>query len=178
MGNIMAFNASGRPISVGNRLCDFASFLATRCGHQVERRDLHEAMSFCSGCGYCNTHDGCTLQDDLFPRMAQCDGFIFTAPIYFGGISGPAKAWIDRLYAMMDGDFKPRHPGKKVLAIYTQGDPRGQLFRQSIELTNHVFRMCGWEVVDSIIVPGVGDGADYAVSPELTHRIEQAVAKL
>ena len=155
MGNILAFTSSGRADSISSRLVQIAADHAARSGHAVHIIDLTAPqLHCCTGCGYCRTADGCTIDDTLFQDITNCDGIIVGLPIYFSGIAGQAKVWLDRLYAMIDARFVPRHPGKKVLAIYTQGDGNEKAFNPAINAANYVFRLCGWKQIGSILCAG------------------------
>ena len=78
---------------------------------------------------------------------------------------------------MMDANFIPRHPGKKVIAIYAQGDPREQAFAAAISSANYVFRMCGWNLLDSILCAGTS-AENYTIPESLIERAKIAAAKL
>ena len=123
---------------------------------------------------------------DLFDLSARinellasddCDGIIVGFPIYFSGVAGQGKAFLDRLYPMMDANFIPRHPGKKVIAVYAQGDPREQAFAPAINSANYVFRMCGWKLIDSILCAGTSS-PDFIIPDNLINRAKTAAEKL
>jgi multimeric flavodoxin WrbA len=57
----------------------------------------------CQACYWCKKNDvaDCAVKDDmqkLHPLMKECDGMIVASPIYFGGITAQAKAWLDRMF--------------------------------------------------------------------------------
>ena len=69
----------------------------------------------CLGCDVCKKKEvpACVQKDDmgaLVERIDQCDGLVIAAPIYFGGICGQAKTFIDRLYCF----YNPTKPGASV----------------------------------------------------------------
>ena len=175
MSTICLFTASGREDSVSNALAAIAAQ-----GHRVIHYDLCAPnITGCQGCRYCHTHGVCQVQDGLsgmYDDILQSDGVIAALPIYFSGIAGQAKLWLDRLYPMMDANFVPRHPGVKILTIYTQGDPREKQFAHAINYTNYAFKLFGWELVDSIVCAGTAS-PDFSVRPELIARLKAAGAK-
>jgi len=178
MGEILAFTASARPHSVSSRLVQLAADTAAAQGHRVRHISLTDpAVCCCTGCGYCRTHDGCTIDDTLFRDITACDGIIVGFPIYFSGIAGQGKVFLDRLYPMMDAAFIPRHPGKKVLAVYAQGDSNEKAFLPAIRAADYVFRMCGWKQVDSILCAGTSSPG-FAIPEELLERVKAAAEKL
>lgn len=178
MSRILVFTASGRADSVSTRLAQLAGTTAEAQGHEVQYFDLSRGIfSCCKGCGYCRSHDGCSIGDGLFPLVTGCDGIIAGFPIYFSGVAGQGKALLDRLYPMMDASFVPRHPGKKVLAIYAQGDPREGAFAPAIGSANYVFRMCGWQLVDSILCTGTSQPG-YTIPEAITRKVISAAERL
>ena len=177
MSHILAFTSSSAPNSITGKMVRIAAQTAAENGCTVEMIDLTSPqLQCCKSCRYCRTHDGCTIEDGLFEKISACDGIIIGLPIYFSGIAGQAKVFLDRLYPMMDANFIPRHPGKKVIAIYAQGDPREQAFAAAINSTNYVFRMCGWQLVDSILAAGTA-AEGYAIPDTLIQRAKSAGRK-
>lgn len=59
------------------------------------------AIRGCIACGYCAKQGKC-VQDDLLneiaPQLVQADGLIFGSPVYYAGISGQLKSFMDRLF--------------------------------------------------------------------------------
>ena len=177
MAHILAFTSAPRPNSVSTALVQIAAQSAMEAGCTVEHIDLTSAqLQCCKGCRHCRTHDSCTIPDGLYEKLVGCDGIVIGFPIYFSGIAGQAKVLLDRLYPMMDVGFVPRHPGKKVLAIYAQGDPREQAFAAAIKSTNYVFRMCGWKQLDSILCAGTA-AEGYEIPAVLIDRAKAAGGK-
>ena len=178
MAHILVFTSAPRPNSVSTAMVHIAAQAAAEAGNTVEYIDLTDSpVQCCKGCRHCRTHDSCTIADGLYEKLISCDGIILGFPIYFSGIAGQAKVLLDRLYPMMDASFTPRHPGKKVIAIYAQGDPREQAFASAINSTNYVFRMCGWKLIDSILCPGTA-AEGYEIPAALIDHAKAAGSKL
>ena len=177
MAHILAFTSAPRSDSISTAMVHIAAQAAMETGCTVEYIDLTAAQpQCCKGCRYCRTHDGCSIPDGLYEKLVSCDGIIIGFPIYFSGIAGQAKVLLDRLYPMMDAGFVPRHPGKKVIAIYAQGDPREQAFAAAIKSTDYVFRMCGWQQLDSILCAGTA-AEGYEIPAALIDRAKAAGGK-
>ena len=177
MAHILAFKASGRSDSISSRLVHLAAETAIANGHTVEFIDLTAPqLQCCKGCGYCRTNDGCNLNDGFFEQMLNCDGIIAGFPIYFSGVAGQGKVFLDRLYPMMDAGFVPRHPGKKVLAVYAQGDSNEKMFTSSINFANYVFRMSGWKILDSVLCAGTS-AVGFEIPENITIRVKAAAEK-
>ncbi len=73
----------------------------------VETDILHIAplkVNPCVACFRCfdekDSPRGCPTHDDdmekVYPRLAACDGMIIASPVYFGGITGELKTFLDR----------------------------------------------------------------------------------
>lgn len=176
MSKVLIFTSSGREDSIGTQLAKLAAQ-----GHDAINYDLTRAnFTGCTGCRQCRTEDFCPIDDDLsamYRQILDCDSIIVAMPMYFSGITGQAKLWLDRLYPLIDADFHPRHPGKNILAVYTQGDPNAQSFAPAIASTNYAFRMFGWNIVDSVVCAGTA-APDYKIPQELMHRLEEDGKKL
>jgi multimeric flavodoxin WrbA len=102
-------------------------------------------------------HEGCATKDTLQPMyedIAEADGIAVSFPLYFGGINGQCKSWLDRLYPMLGSDYSPRCPGKKIVAVYAQGNADPEFLKSTIDQTNTFFRIFGWELKDSLLAYG------------------------
>ena len=178
MSKILAFTSSAAPNSVSTKLVQIAGQAAAQNGCTVEYIDLTAPqLQCCQSCRYCRSNIGCTIDDGLFEKITACDGIIAGFPIYFSGVAGQGKVFLDRLYPMMDANFVPRFPGKKLIAVYAQGDPREQAFASSINFANYVFRMCGWKLLDSILAAGTA-AEGYEIPEALIERAKAAAQKL
>jgi hypothetical protein len=67
-------------------------------------------------------------------------------------------------------NFEPRHPGKKALTIFSQGNANKDLCKDRIEHLNLIMNLYGWEVIDSLICCGATN-PDFEIPAEL---LEQA----
>lgn len=64
----------------------------------------------CNGCYRCwtegNIEKGCPAFDDdmnqLYPKIASADGYVFATPTYFGSVTGLMKNFIDRFLPFYD----------------------------------------------------------------------------
>ncbi|MBQ7645666.1 MAG: flavodoxin family protein [Clostridia bacterium] len=61
----------------------------------------NKAIRGCMACGYCHTHDGCVFKDDvnlLADKLAESDGLLVAAPVYYGSANGSVISLLDRLF--------------------------------------------------------------------------------
>ncbi len=70
----------------------------------IETEILHigkEPIRGCAACGACGKLGKCVFSDavnTLAETIAQADGLIFGSPVYYAGISGQLKSFMDRLF--------------------------------------------------------------------------------
>ena len=70
----------------------------------IESEILHigkDAIHGCIACGQCRKLGKCVFDDTvnaLAPKLAEADGIIFGTPVYYAGISGQLKSFLDRLF--------------------------------------------------------------------------------
>lgn len=91
-------------------------------GVETEFVSLHgKKINFCTGCFRCydhpaNTH-GCEIfrdsMDELLPRLIACDGLILASPVYFGGVTGQMKTFMDRTEPLLRYAAGPMRLGLK-----------------------------------------------------------------
>lgn len=61
----------------------------------------HEAIRGCTGCRQCGELGRCVFDDvvnRVGERLNEADGYIFGTPVYYAGISGQLKSFMDRLF--------------------------------------------------------------------------------
>jgi multimeric flavodoxin WrbA len=85
-------------------------------GHEVQSVTLQDKnIKGCLACGKCKeTTDvpGCIQKDDaieILDKMVAADLTLFTSPLYFWGLAGPLKSFIDRTYSLYTNYHKPDH---------------------------------------------------------------------
>ena len=60
-----------------------------------------EAIHGCIACGHCGKAGQCVFDDAVnrvAGKLAEADGLIFGTPVYYAGISGQLKCFMDRLF--------------------------------------------------------------------------------
>ena len=65
----------------------------------------NKVIQGCRGCGTCkkgNTNDLCVFNNDevnlAIEKMKTCDGIILGSPVYYAGINGTMKSFLDRFF--------------------------------------------------------------------------------
>lgn len=70
-------------------------------------------LTGCRGCGYCSKNNGkCVLDDglnEIAAKVREADGLVVGTPVYYAGINGTLKSFLDRLYYTSSASmrFKP-----------------------------------------------------------------------
>lgn len=151
-------------------------------GAEVKVYDLNDpGFRGCQGCFYCRSHQGCRVDDILqpfFDEVGEVSGIVFASPIYFADISGQGKMWLDRMFPMLDGQsFSPRHPGKRVVDIFTQGDGHADRFQPAIDRLHGFINGFGWKVEETLVCAGTSE-TGFALPPDLMGKAYAAGRKL
>jgi multimeric flavodoxin WrbA len=115
----------------------------------------------CQACMGCASGNGCVINDDMqqiYAALKTADALILGAPIYMGQMSAQAKAFTDRLYAQIKPRFSPtfkeENAGKKLILVWTQGNPDREKFKTYLDYTKKMFEMLEFDVQDVVIVAG------------------------
>ena len=176
-GTVVAF--LGSPRKNGRTAAMLAETLAgaKSAGMLVKEYWLNDpGVRGCQACDWCRKQYGCATKDYLAPmygEIAEASAVVFASPCYFFQISAQAKAWLDRSFPMIAGEggtFEPRQPGKKVVALYTQGHPDAALAGPMIDGMGKVFAMYGWTVTATLLAAGM----DMKGTPSFNDLLRQA----
>jgi multimeric flavodoxin WrbA len=128
-------------------------------------------ISGCKGCKYCKSHDTCRMDDDmqtLYTKIRGADVLIFGTPVYFSQMTGQMKQFIDRLYALIDAEYKPRiTSGKKASVIITQGDDNPVAFTGIIDTFTFAMSFFQIPVSDPIIATSLDGPKDIEKNPSI-----------
>ena len=125
-------------------------------GSETERfyfNDLN--IKPCQGCFGCKTGQkpGCVLIDDMrqvFTAIEDADVLILGSPLYMGQMSGQAKIFMDRLSSQFMPRFSPfykeRYKKKKLILVFTQGNPDASMFQPYYDYTKKMFELLEFDV--------------------------------
>jgi len=149
---------------------------ASQAGYQISKYILNEMKySGCQGCDYCKTHDHCRLDDDvskLLREIADADAVVFGSPIYFYLFTGQFKLMQDRMYSLIDFEFKPRiKPGKRAVIITSQGDPDISAYAKAADDFAETLKLLGFDVREII---RMADGNSKNAASERRDLLERA----
>jgi Multimeric flavodoxin WrbA len=174
MSKVVVFNGSPRTNGYTTKLLAQVAAGAKSRGAEIIEFDLNDpAIRGCQGCFYCRTHDGCAVNDYLQPMYSaikEADSIVLGSPIYYYQVTGQARIWLDRTFPMVGDGFMSRHPGKKALTIYTQGNPNPEIGQGAIKFISNIIESTyGWNIVDTIHCCGTNN-MDQTIFDELSEK--------
>jgi len=117
----------------------------------------------CRGCSSCKKGDkGCVIDDDMqniYPAFANADAIVLGSPVYMGQMSAQAKIFTDRLYACTSPRFSPYFKEiarkKKMVLVFTQGNPDSSLFQPYFDYTKKTFQVLEFDVISVQVIAGM-----------------------
>jgi multimeric flavodoxin WrbA len=116
----------------------------------------------CRGCLGCVQNDRCAINDDmqkLYDALKQTDTLILGSPVYMGQMTAQAKIFTDRLFAQITPRFSPKfkeeNAGKKLVLVFTQGNPDAGMFQLYFEYTKSIFQLLEFDVKGVHVVAGL-----------------------
>ena len=116
----------------------------------------------CKGCLSCVKSDRCAINDDMqkiYIALEQADVLVLGSPVYMGQMSAQAKIFTDRLFARMTPRFSPRfkegNSGKKLILVFTQGNPDSDKFRLYFDYTKSMFQLLEFDVKGVHVIAGM-----------------------
>ncbi|MEN6460065.1 MAG: flavodoxin family protein [Syntrophomonas sp.] len=140
--------------------------------HLIHLNDM--TFKGCQDCGFCKINGYCKQQDDMTPvykDIEEADAIIIGSPIYMWNISGQTKLFIDRWYAFVNSDMSIRlKDSKKAILVFTQGSSDPEAFRYVFSWFEKLLQMSRFEVLDTIIAPGVRNVGEIARMQELMNK--------
>jgi multimeric flavodoxin WrbA len=116
----------------------------------------------CKGCLGCVKCDRCVINDDmqqLYDALEQTDALVLGSPVYMGQMSAQAKTFTDRLFAQITPRFSPhfkeKNAGKKLVLVFTQGNPDSGKFQVYYDYTRQMFQMLEFDVKGVHVIAGM-----------------------
>jgi multimeric flavodoxin WrbA len=95
----------------------------------------------------------------LYDALRQADTLILGSPVYMGQMSAQAKTFTDRLFAQITPRFSPhfkeKNAGKKLVLVFTQGNPDSGKFQVYFDYTKEMFQMLEFDVRGLHVIAGL-----------------------
>jgi len=116
----------------------------------------------CRGCLGCVNNDRCVVNDDMqkiYDGLEQANGLVLGSPVYMGQMSAQTKIFMDRLFAQITPRFSPQfkeeNAGKKLVLVFTQGNPDESMFQVYFDYTKSMFQLLEFDVKRVQVVAGL-----------------------
>jgi multimeric flavodoxin WrbA len=97
----------------------------------------------------------------LYDELEQTDVLVLGSPVYMGQMSAQAKTFTDRLFAQITPRFSPhfkeKNAGKKLVLVFTQGNPDAGKFQVYYDYTKKMFQMLEFDVIGLHVISGMRD---------------------
>ncbi len=158
------FIVSSTPRKSGNSeiLAEEFARGAREAGHEVEKIELrNRELKFCIGCLSCLKTGKCVLDDtinELLPRVRRADVLVFATPIYYYGLSGQLKTFLDRMNAL----YGKENSFKRVYLLASAADTEESAFDGAIK------GIQGWiDCFEGVRLAGVIKGAGVESAGEI-----------
>lgn len=127
---VVAFN--GSPRKNGNTVGSLNTVLAELEKEGIETQMVHVGKEKVQGCRACfgcvkNENEACVFNDDpvneWIQAMKKADGILLGSPVYFSGVSGTMKSFLDRAFFVISvNNAMLRHKvGASVVAVRRSG---------------------------------------------------------
>lgn len=107
--NVLIITVSLRPNSNSDALAAAFAQGAGEAGNRVETVSLKgKSIGFCVGCLACQKTQKCVLGDDavaLAEKVKNAEALVFATPVYYYGLSGLLKTFLDRCNPLYPSDY-------------------------------------------------------------------------
>jgi len=162
---------------------------AEKEGAEVERLFISDLrMASCTACHGCDEAGKCIVQDDMqkvYPKLLEADVILLASPIFFYGISGWAKALVDRSQALWVRKYRLRDPsmgkeGKRRKGFFiSTGATQGQrIFEGAILTAKYFFDTFNAEYVGELVFRGIDAKGDILKHPDALRQAFETGRKL
>jgi multimeric flavodoxin WrbA len=171
---VLGIMGSPRRHSNTEILLDRALEGASEAGAEVEKVLISKLkISPCLEIYACFKDGNCTIKDDmraLYDKLVEADHIVFASPIFFYGVTGQAKAVIDRCQALwarrhvlgMGKEDKRVRRGVFISVGATRGE---KLFDGAVLTVKYFFDAVGVKYSGDLLIRGIDDKAQIKERP-------------
>jgi multimeric flavodoxin WrbA len=171
---VLGIMGSPRRQSNTEILLDKALEGASEAGAEVEKVPISNLnISPCLEIYACFKDGNCTIKDDmqaLYDKLVEADHIVFASPIFFYGVTGQAKAVIDRCQALwarrhvlgMGKEDKRARRGVFISVGATRGE---KLFDGAVLTVKYFFDAVGATYSGDLLIRGIDNKAQIGEHP-------------
>lgn len=148
----------GSPRKGGNTdiLIDKVLLGAKEKGNTINKIFLNDLnIKPCQACMSCKKTGKCAIDDDMqkvYTQVLESDCLILGTPIYWLGTSAQMKIFIDRWYALLDGNYNTKLKGKSAVIIAVCGAPETSMTDFTTQTFEKMFGFIGIELKGKITI--------------------------
>lgn len=112
----------------------------------------------CIGCDKCWSKDRpCVFEDDMpYHAFAESGILLFATPVYWYAPTAIMKAFMDRMVPLNRPQGSSMKDGKKAILVTAYEEESTEAAEPLVKAFELSFAYLGWELVNKLIVPGVG----------------------
>ena len=143
----------------------------------------------CKGCYHCYNNNTCSIKDDMqeiHHEIQKSDLIILVSPMYWWGVTGLMKTFIDRLYLYYPKRNGHLVAGKKLILIVPMNVNEKQHGREvylseiePIQMTSkYIFKRLGIQILDVVFYPGLRAKGDAIKNREYLNQSYELGQKL
>ena len=155
--------------------------------NQFVLRDIN--INDCKACYYCYRNDTCSINDDMqniHNKIQKSDILILASPMYWWGVTGLMKTFIDRLYLYYSKRNANLIARKKLLLIMPMNvnakQHGNEAYLSEIEpvkmTSRYIFKRLGMEIIDILFYPGLNAKGDAIKNKEYQENLYNMGQKL
>ena len=141
-----------------------------------------KTIADCKGCYYCYNHSSCSIKDDMHEihqELQNSDLLIFASPLYWWGVTGLMKTFIDRLYLYYPKKNAELIAGKKIIILtpmhvneIEHGEKTVKSEIEPLSITSkYIFTRLGIKILDIIFFEGLNVKGDAKKNIEYLNRV-------
>lgn len=95
----------------------------------------------------------------VYDAIEHSDYLVLGSPVYMGQMSAQAKIFTDRLFAQFSPRFSPffkeKNTKKKMILVFTQGNPDSGKFQLYFDYTKNMFQLLEFDVKEVLVFAGM-----------------------
>ncbi len=173
---VLAIN--GSPHAEGNTFHALRMVCMELNKHDIETEIItigKMKMLGCTACGSCSTTGHCVLNDGNFDeialKMCDADGILIGSPVYYAGINGTLKSFLDRAFYVYSKHFRFK-PCAAVVAMRREGT------MSALQTINNYFMISEMMIVPTNYWSGVYGGLQAEVLGDLEgHQMMEVIGR-
>ncbi|MFC1540924.1 flavodoxin family protein [Candidatus Latescibacterota bacterium] len=144
----------------------------------------------CLHCGGCDTLGRCVIDDsfqEIFDLLVDCDGMVFSSPLYFMNVPARGKALIDRCQSFWAAKFNLKRDlfeGRKRIGLLVgcsgkkYGLGKTPIFRGIEDTMSFFFIALDMESMESLLIPEIEFKGDIDKHPTALTKAKETGKKM